>query len=155
MKNYILTLFSAAFFFSCDPGVEETMVIHNKSGKELTVFLQNKYLPAHDSASYIRLNEGVNIRFIQYNDSVIQLEAGIPHGTRFYLHEYNGIGYINYEDSKTASDFLQSFNDTLYLKSHTLARDIYNFDNWHQDVEKETWQSSARFTFSVSRGDIR
>ena len=155
MKKYILPLLVSLIFLACDPGVYETMVIENKSGKELTVFVQNKYFPRHDSMTYVRLNQGVNIRYIQYTDTLIQLEAGIPHGTRFYIHEYNGIGDVAYEDSQTASDYLQSFNDTFYLKSHSLGRDIYNFDNWQQDVEKETFQSQAKFTFSVARGDIR
>lgn len=155
MKKLFISALSVFTLFACDPSVYETMVIHNKSGKELTVFVQNKYFPWHDSTSYVRLNQGVNIRYIQYNDTLIQLEAGIPHDTRFYLHEYDGIGYIAYEDSQTASDYLQTFNDTFYLTSHLLGRDINNFDNWQQDVNIETFQSQAKFTFSVARGDIR
>ena len=155
MKKYILPLLASVIFLACDPGVYETMVIHNKSGKELTVFVQNKYFPWHDSTTYAYLNQGVHIRYIQYTDTLIQLEAEIPHGTRFYLHEYNGIGDVAYEDSQTASDYLQSFNDTFYLTSHSLGRDIYNFDNWQQDVEIETFHSQAKFTFSVARGDVR
>lgn len=145
--------------FQCKEGINERVIILNKTGHEISFILYPEPLSIYARPGYfmeinrrLAVNEHVSGDTVQ--DMSVTLFPGA--GLILYKNDYCDEGALT--DGLSSMKTIYNYFDTIMVNSHTLTRDFYSVNNWkhytrYGDANDEIF--SYRFIFDISRGDLQ
>lgn len=141
------------FFSSCDPALDETMVVVNKTDDSLTIVLEKKG-NFRDTTVYYFLYDYYHTRkFV--GDSLLIAECKLACGEQLLLIDHGPLGTISFDTKDDGMYYLHDIIDTLYVKEKRLFKEVFDKNNW--DLYKDEYRNGggvSKFSFSIYQSDI-
>jgi hypothetical protein len=116
--------------------------------------LSQNHKKFHDIALPSRLNENLSIALTKSNDSLFTHIVHLPADKELVLHYDAGICDIDYFDRESAKNYINNLYDTILIKSHSLNKTLYSFENWNQNVNRK-FPAFSFFEFIIEDRDLK
>lgn len=151
-NKYIFVLF-LILFSACDPGVDEKIVINNKTDITLTIVVEKKGFYIDTSLYYFLYEIDNSRRFI--GDTILIVECEITPGSELVLWAHGPIGTLNIKNNDDGMYFLNEITDTIYLLDYQINKDITDKNNWELYVKPyKNAGGESEFSFNLYPEDF-
>jgi hypothetical protein len=148
----ILPLILALLLASCDPGLDERILIVNETSKDLTFIIEKKGSYNDTTYRFFEYENGNKRKFI--GDSIIVVEAIVNRGQSLTILDNGPLGTISIEDKDDGMQWLEMMVDTIYLTDNVLDIDIWDTQNWDLYIDREFMDGTSIFSIDILDEDI-
>jgi hypothetical protein len=148
-----ILIFLTLFFSSCDPALDEKIVINNQSSKSLIIIIEKKGNFKDTTEYYYQYDYENPRRFL--GDSLLVVECSVNSGSKLTLLDHGPLGTISIQSKEEGMFYLNEITDSIYLVNHYLIKDILNKDNW--DLYIDSYKNGggiSEFSFTINDEDI-
>jgi hypothetical protein len=154
LKGIIYAPFLIIWIFtSCDPALDEKIIINNNSSKSLIIVLE-KAGYYNDTTEFYYQYEIMNPKHFIGN-SLLIVECSVNSGSKLVLLDHGPLGTISIYKKEDGMSYLKEIIDTIYLKDYVLKKSIVNKDNW--DLYIDSYNNGggvSEFSFTINNEDI-